>query len=223
MPNVHWIVQYDPPTEVTEYVHRIGRTARRGRAGSALLMLRPCEAGYVRLLHDTLRVEMIELSRNALIDGLCESHHGRRGSSRRIEMAIRMQSQLQTLVERVVDSSLDLQTMAGDAFHKSVRAYACHSKDSKPMFNIRRLHLGHVAKSFGLKNPPSKIKRSERSKTRGGKGKSRGGGPGATTSTKRSSKEDDITNNIRPIGLDKNSQKWTSTKKAKFAESEFGS
>jgi hypothetical protein len=47
MPNVDWIIQYDPPTETTEYVHRIGRTARRGRAGSAILMLRPCEAGYV--------------------------------------------------------------------------------------------------------------------------------------------------------------------------------
>ena len=50
MPNVDWIIQYDPPTETTEYVHRIGRTARRGRAGSAILMLRPCEAGYVCLV-----------------------------------------------------------------------------------------------------------------------------------------------------------------------------
>ena len=147
-------VQYDPPTELTEYVHRIGRTARRGRAGSAILMLRPCEAGYVKLLKNRMGVDMVQLRRTALVDGLCEEHHGRKGSSRRIEVATRLQTQLQTLVERIVDSDSQLQQIAGEAFHKSVRAYACHSKESKPMFNIRRLHLGHVAKSFGLKNPP---------------------------------------------------------------------
>lgn len=31
-PDVHWIVQFDPPTETREYVHRIGRTARSGGA-----------------------------------------------------------------------------------------------------------------------------------------------------------------------------------------------
>ena len=76
MPNIDWIVQYDPPTEMTEYVHRIGRTARRGCAGSALLMLRPCEAGYVQLLFNNMGVQMVELSKNILLDGLCETHHG---------------------------------------------------------------------------------------------------------------------------------------------------
>ena len=30
LPAVRWIVQYDPPTEPQEYVHRAGRTARLG-------------------------------------------------------------------------------------------------------------------------------------------------------------------------------------------------
>ena len=33
-----------------QYVHRVGRTARRGRQGSALLFLLPSEASYVTLL-----------------------------------------------------------------------------------------------------------------------------------------------------------------------------
>ena len=29
LPEVDWILQYDPPCETTDYVHRVGRTARR--------------------------------------------------------------------------------------------------------------------------------------------------------------------------------------------------
>lgn len=31
LPNVDWILQYDPPCETADYVHRIGRTARKGK------------------------------------------------------------------------------------------------------------------------------------------------------------------------------------------------
>jgi len=32
-------VQFDPPTEASEYVHRAGRTARLGRKGDAVSIL----------------------------------------------------------------------------------------------------------------------------------------------------------------------------------------
>jgi superfamily II DNA/RNA helicase len=44
LPAVHWILQYDPPCDTTDYVHRAGRTARRGLGGSALMFLLPSEA-----------------------------------------------------------------------------------------------------------------------------------------------------------------------------------
>ena len=50
LPSVDWIVQYDPPSEVSEYVHRVGRTARSGRRGAALLFLIPSELEYVNIL-----------------------------------------------------------------------------------------------------------------------------------------------------------------------------
>ena len=50
LPNVDWILQYDPPCETADYVHRIGRTARKGRSGCALLFLLPSEAAYIPLL-----------------------------------------------------------------------------------------------------------------------------------------------------------------------------
>lgn len=50
LPGVQWILQFDPPCETADYVHRIGRTARKGREGCALLFLLPSEASYIPLL-----------------------------------------------------------------------------------------------------------------------------------------------------------------------------
>ncbi len=47
LPVVHLIVQVDPPSETVEYVHRIGRTARLGQAGSAVLFVSPHESKYI--------------------------------------------------------------------------------------------------------------------------------------------------------------------------------
>ncbi|KAG6418772.1 hypothetical protein SASPL_120977 [Salvia splendens] len=51
IPAVDWIVQYDPPDEPKEYVHRVGRTARgAGAKGNALLFLIPEELGFLKYL-----------------------------------------------------------------------------------------------------------------------------------------------------------------------------
>ncbi|VEN47711.1 unnamed protein product, partial [Callosobruchus maculatus] len=51
IPAVDWIVQYDPPDDPKEYIHRVGRTARgEGSSGHALLILRPEELGFLRYL-----------------------------------------------------------------------------------------------------------------------------------------------------------------------------
>ena len=50
VPDVDWCVQYDPPSDPDFFVHRVGRTARAGRAGIALVMLLPQETDYIDLL-----------------------------------------------------------------------------------------------------------------------------------------------------------------------------
>ncbi len=51
LPQVRWIVQYDPPGSPTDYIHRAGRTARAGAHGRALLFLAPAEVQYVSVLN----------------------------------------------------------------------------------------------------------------------------------------------------------------------------
>ena len=51
IPAVDWIIQYDPPDDPKEYIHRVGRTARgRSGRGRALLLLLPEEVGFLRYL-----------------------------------------------------------------------------------------------------------------------------------------------------------------------------
>jgi ATP-dependent RNA helicase DDX55/SPB4 len=47
IPDVDWIIQFDPPQDPNMFVHRVGRTARIGKKGSALLFLREHEDAYV--------------------------------------------------------------------------------------------------------------------------------------------------------------------------------
>jgi superfamily II DNA/RNA helicase len=51
LPRVEWIVQYTTPGAIVDYIHRVGRTARAGKPGKALLFLMPNEAGYVQELN----------------------------------------------------------------------------------------------------------------------------------------------------------------------------
>ncbi|KAH6856877.1 P-loop containing nucleoside triphosphate hydrolase protein [Chaetomium sp. MPI-CAGE-AT-0009] len=52
VPAVDLVIEYDPAFAVPDHVHRIGRTARAGRAGKAVLFLLPgCEEGYTKILN----------------------------------------------------------------------------------------------------------------------------------------------------------------------------
>jgi len=58
LPHVHWIVQYNVPGKPVDYIHRVGRTARIGVTGNALLFVSPAEVDYITVL----RQHSIELA-----------------------------------------------------------------------------------------------------------------------------------------------------------------
>ena len=57
LPLVRAVIQYDLPTEsgATEYVHRVGRTARVGKGGEAWSFVAPSEAGWVKWVEDKMQ------------------------------------------------------------------------------------------------------------------------------------------------------------------------
>jgi superfamily II DNA/RNA helicase len=50
IPDVDWIIQFDPPQWSESFVHRIGRTARAGRHGQSILYLAEPEYPYINFL-----------------------------------------------------------------------------------------------------------------------------------------------------------------------------
>lgn len=50
IPDVRWVLQFDPPTNAEAFVHRCGRTARIGHQGSAIIFLMPSEDAYTEFI-----------------------------------------------------------------------------------------------------------------------------------------------------------------------------
>ncbi|KAK8961720.1 DEAD-box ATP-dependent RNA helicase 27 [Platanthera guangdongensis] len=128
IPAVDLIVQYDPPKEPNEYVHRVGRTARgEGVEGTALLFLLPEEENFVNYLHEA-NVPVIQYNLNRKVP--------------------KLQSQL----EKLVRENDYLHQSAKEAYKSYIAAYNSHTMSE--IFNIQHLNLQGVAASFGLRTPP---------------------------------------------------------------------
>lgn len=61
IPEIDWVVQWDPPSNATSFVHRVGRTARQGMEGNSLVFLLPTEDSYINFLSINQKVELVEL------------------------------------------------------------------------------------------------------------------------------------------------------------------
>ena len=60
IPSVDWIVQFDPPDDPRDYIHRVGRTARGASGkGRSLMFLQPSEVGFLTHLKEA-RVPVVE-------------------------------------------------------------------------------------------------------------------------------------------------------------------
>lgn len=130
IPSVDWIIQYDPPNDPKEYIHRVGRTARGINAkGRALLFLMPEELRFLKHLK-AARVPLNEFEFP-------------------LDKIARVQSQLEELVSK----NYFLHKSAREAYKSYVQGYAQHPL--KDAFNASQLDLLAVAKSFGFTSPPS--------------------------------------------------------------------
>ncbi|XP_039515733.1 probable ATP-dependent RNA helicase DDX31 [Pimephales promelas] len=161
LPQVTWIIQYNPPVSAVEYVHRVGRTARIGAQGSSLLFLTPSEAAFV----DVLANHNISLSEMKMVDILAtlmkdERFKGRgkwdsKRSGAAFEQEVRERATvLQTDFENYVHANNESLQTAKSALQSFLRAYTTYPSSLKHIFHIRNLHLGHAAKSFGLRDAP---------------------------------------------------------------------
>ncbi|NWI52237.1 DDX31 helicase, partial [Calyptomena viridis] len=163
LPQVTWIVQYNAPASPAEYIHRIGRTARIGCHGNSLLVLAPSEAGYVSLLAshkiNVSEIKMEKVLISLMKDDRFQLHRpGRKKSCGTNPQEVRERATvLQTKFENYVHSSEGTVRWAKKALQSFLCAYTTYPRNLKHIFHIKSLHLGHVAKSFGLRDAPQNL------------------------------------------------------------------
>ncbi|KAJ1975832.1 ATP-dependent RNA helicase dbp7 [Dimargaris verticillata] len=218
--NVSHIIQYDPPSEVTDYVHRIGRTARIGKDGEALLFLVPSEEGYLDVLtaqgihvlakdfdqqlavllqRKRRRTEDVEVAATDLqktLERWVTGKHGQKTASEQPKHHMAQESHAlassdandsddnaggeaggsvladdQNQQDEAQDDSAtltaaepaiplppnSLEQLAKAAYTASVRSYATHASAEKHIFHVKKLHLGHWARSFALEDTPTEV------------------------------------------------------------------
>ncbi|KAL9314599.1 hypothetical protein ACSQ67_020051 [Phaseolus vulgaris] len=131
IPKVRCIIQYDSPGEATEYVHRVGRTARLGEKGESLLFLQPVEIDYLQEL-ETHGVSLTECPVLKVLDSFPLY-----GQKNYIKKSVFLDSHpwvlcLQKALEAFIMSKPEVDKLAKKAFCSWVRAYAAHRGDSNP-------------------------------------------------------------------------------------------
>ncbi|XP_068227914.1 ATP-dependent DNA helicase DDX31-like [Palaemon carinicauda] len=153
LPRVCWIVQFNAACSASDYVHRVGRTARVDAAGSALIFLAPAEATYIQML-ESHKIILKEVTMQKVLGTLKFISSEAKSGHHALEESA---TGLQLRVENLLLADKHLHDLAKKAYVSFVRSYASYPKHLREMFNFKALHLGHYAKSMGLRDSPSAL------------------------------------------------------------------
>ncbi|OHT15374.1 DEAD/DEAH box helicase family protein [Tritrichomonas foetus] len=127
IPAVDFVIQYDPPTSEKEYIHRVGRSARAGAEGSAILFLMKNEVKFLEHLKEA-KVPLTKL-----------------------EMPSKLFEFDLTLKDKM-SKNRKLLKNAKEALKSYLMAYESHALND--CFDIRKLDIEGIAKSFGFDELP---------------------------------------------------------------------
>ncbi|KAM8960737.1 ATP-dependent RNA helicase DDX55 [Pelodytes ibericus] len=128
IPEVNWVLQYDPPSSASAFVHRCGRTARIGNHGSALVFLLPMEESYVEFLSINQKCPLQEMTELTF----SQDHLPKLKSMAKSDRAM-------------FDKGMK-------AFVSFVQAYAKH--ECNLIFRVKDLDFSSLARGFGLLKMP---------------------------------------------------------------------
>ncbi|KAJ2494054.1 ATP-dependent RNA helicase dbp7 [Coemansia sp. RSA 2050] len=151
LPNVTSIIQFDPPSDVASYLHRVGRTARLGRVGEAILFLLPSENAYLTLLQEK-GLRPSDESMESVLKLMAKSEGVRKAAEWQ-----QRAGDIQAMLERFVVVNVTASGLAKQAYLSSIRAYATHISAERHIFHVRSLHFGHLAKAFALRETPNQV------------------------------------------------------------------
>ncbi|XP_065364289.1 probable ATP-dependent RNA helicase DDX10 [Calliphora vicina] len=124
-PSVNWVVQLDCPEDVTQYIHRAGRSARNKTRGECLLVLMPSEE-----------------------EGMIEELNRKFLSLRKIHIDPKKLFSPRAKIEAYLAQNPELKASAQRAFVAYIKSVFLMK--NKKVFNVLALNFDAYAKSLGL-------------------------------------------------------------------------
>ncbi|XP_067929524.1 ATP-dependent RNA helicase DDX55-like [Watersipora subatra] len=129
IPNIDYVLQYDPPSQASSFVHRCGRTARIGNEGKAIVWLLPQEDAYIHFISINQKVTIGDMQP---VVGVANS------SAKLRKLCLKDRA--------MYEKSLR-------AFVSFIQGYAKH--ECHLIFRFKDLGIAALARSFGLLHLPS--------------------------------------------------------------------
>lgn len=124
-PSVDWIIQFSPPTDPKEYIHRIGRTGRGvSGKGISLIFLLPSEIGLLKYL----KKKNFDLEE--------------------FKFPVKNFALLNRKLNSLIEKNFFLNKLGKEAFTSFLNSYKNHLL--RDIFDFKKLDIEKVYKSFGL-------------------------------------------------------------------------
>lgn len=147
--DVDWVIQVDAPQDPSQFVHRVGRSARAGRKGSSLLLLTEKEEAYVDLLSNR-QVTLVPLPESEVCCMEVKQPESENDAEKE-----ESEGSIPNILPQIRDLVLkdrDLLEKGTKAFTSYIRAYKEHV--CAFIFRFASLDLGYLATSFCLLRLP---------------------------------------------------------------------
>mmetsp|Transcript_21580 Transcript_21580/g.54459 ORF Transcript_21580/g.54459 Transcript_21580/m.54459 type:complete len:478 (-) Transcript_21580:32-1465(-) len=125
IPAVDWILQFSPPLEPKEYIHRIGRTGRgiHGK-GWTLLFLYPSEIGFLKFLkNDNINIKEFIFKKKKF-------------------------SLLKQRISKFIEKNFYLKKLSKLALKSFLNSYKSYRL--KNIFDVKKINVKSVSEGFGL-------------------------------------------------------------------------
>ncbi|KAL3277301.1 hypothetical protein HHI36_012652 [Cryptolaemus montrouzieri] len=148
VPQADYVIQYTGPQTDEDYLHRVGRTGRVDRTGTALIFLTHDEQEYVTHLQKH-KVFLKERNSSEFSNHLCDLME-------EVEEE-KAASALQRRFEEAVSKDKELYKLACFAHSSWSRFYNSYPAKLRNIFNFQMVNLGHYVTSFAIKDTPSHV------------------------------------------------------------------
>ena len=135
-PAIDWVIQLDPPEDLSQYIHRVGRTARYKSDGNSILFVSEKENNFI----NKLKIRKINILKMKIPPNKINN--------------------ITPVIRSILSEHKELIELAEKAITSYIKSINLMS--NKNVFDIKNIDLGKLALSYGLVSSPEMIIKSKK-------------------------------------------------------------